>query len=151
LMVAIVLRLFLYALLIIGIVLLPSLSGAATLKPLVMGKRGVVAAGHPLVAEAGLRILEKGGNAVDAGIASVFAAGIVELGSFGLGGEAPILIKMPGQPVIAINGVGIAPELATVDFYRNLRKDDPRQVDATVYRGSHPGIIPSYGPLSAIV
>jgi hypothetical protein len=33
---------------------------AATLKPLVAGKRGVVAAGHPLVAEAGLRIFEKG-------------------------------------------------------------------------------------------
>src|SRR5437016_14539114 len=111
---AILLRLFLYAPLIIGIVLFPSLSDAATLKPLVMGKRGVVAAGHPLVAEAGLRILEKGGNAVDAGIATVFAAGVVELGSFGLGGEAPILIKMPGQPVIAINGVGFAPQLATV-------------------------------------
>jgi gamma-glutamyltranspeptidase/glutathione hydrolase len=148
---AILLRLFLYAPLIISIVLFPSLSGAATLKPLVMGKRGVVAAGHPLVAEAGLRILEKGGNAVDAGIATVFAAGVVELGSFGLGGEAPILIKMPGQPVIAINGVGFAPQLATVDYYRNVRKDDPRLVDVSVYASGHPGTIPAYGPLSAIV
>ena len=64
---------------------LPSVvSGAVTLKPLVAGKRGVVAAGHPLVAEAGLRILEKGGNAADAGVATVFAASVVEMTSFGL-------------------------------------------------------------------
>jgi len=81
------------ALLALGGVLLPSFSSAATtLKPLVAGRRGVVAAGHPLVAEAGLRILEKGGNAVDAGVASVFAASVVEMMSFGAGGECPILV-----------------------------------------------------------
>ena len=54
-------------------VFLPEVAGSAvTLKPLVAGKRGAVAAGHPLVAEAGLRILEKGGNAVDAGVATLF-------------------------------------------------------------------------------
>ena len=46
--------------LIAGIYLPGVIGSAATLKPLVAGKRGVVAAGHPLVAEAGLRILEKG-------------------------------------------------------------------------------------------
>src|SRR5207245_5313120 len=73
-------------------------SESQTLKPLVAGKRGVVAAGHALVAEAGLRILEKGGNAVDAGVATVFAASVVEMGSFGSGGECPILIKLKGGP-----------------------------------------------------
>jgi len=129
----------------------PRYSEGSTLKPMVMGKRGVVAAGHPLVAEAGLRMLEHGGNAVDAGVASVFAAGVVELGSFGLGGESPILIKAPDQPVIAINGVGIAPALATADFYRKLPQDDPRRVDSVTFSGVHSGIIPSFGPLSAIV
>ena len=52
-----------------------------------MGTRGVVAAGTPLVAEAGLRILEKGGNAIDAGVATVFAAGVVEQIGFSLGGR----------------------------------------------------------------
>ncbi len=126
------------------------LSGAPTLKPMVMGKRGVVAAGHPLVAEAGLRILEKGGNAVDAGVATVFAAAVVELGSFGAGGECPILIRLRGQQVVAINGAGIAPALATVEYYHNLRPDDPRLVD-TVTPNDRKGIIPSYGPLSALV
>src|SRR5438045_8980695 len=86
-------------------VLFPGIeSEAQTLKPLVAGKRGVVAAGHPLVAEAGLRVLEKGGNAVDAGAASVFAASAVEMGSFGWRGECPILMKLKGCPGIAING-----------------------------------------------
>jgi gamma-glutamyltranspeptidase/glutathione hydrolase len=133
-------------------VFLPEVAGSAvTLKPLVAGKRGAVAAGHPLVAEAGLRILEKGGNAVDAGVASLFAASVVELASFGSGGECPILIKMKGGPVVAINGNGIAPALATVDFYAHLSPDDPRRVTVGTIGSARGGIIPSYGPLSAIV
>ncbi len=132
--------------------LLPGFSSlAATLKPLVAGRRGGVAAGHPLVAEAGLRILEKGGNAVDAGVASVFAASVVEMMSFGAGGECPILIKLRNGPVVAINGDGIAPELATVEFYEQLRRDDPRALGQTTVAGAGGGIIPSFGPLSAIV
>lgn len=119
-----------------------------TFKPLVMGKRGVVAAGHPLVAEAGLRILEKGGNAIDAGVATVFAASVVKMNGFGAGGECPILIKPHAGDVVAINGDGTAPALATVDFYRHLSRDDPRVAQvATISKGT----IPAYGPLSAIV
>ncbi len=130
----------------------PGLSrGGATLKPLVAGKRGVVAAGHPLVAEAGLRILEKGGNAVDAGVATVFAASVVEMMSFGAGGECPILIKLQDKPVAAINGAGIAPELATVEYYKHLRRDDPRLSAAATTSSGGAGIVPSFGPLSAIV
>jgi gamma-glutamyltranspeptidase/glutathione hydrolase len=124
---------------------------ASTLKPLVQGRRGVVAAGHPLVAEAGLRILEQGGNAVDAGIASVFAASVVEMTSFGLGGECPILIKPANGPVIVINGVGTAPGLATVDYYRGIAANDPRVVKLTTEAGDGQGTIPSYGALSAVV
>jgi len=127
-------------------------SFAATVKPTVTGKRlGVVAAGHPLVAEAGFHILRGGGNAVDAGVASVFAAGVVEQTSFGLGGEAPILIKLKDQKVVAINGAGIAPELATVSFYENLPASDPRRISEGTYPGVKAGVIPSFGPLSAIV
>ena len=135
-------------LIIFGVLLLPAPAAGVTYKPMVTGKRGVVAAGHPLVAEAGLRILEKGGNAVDAGVATVFAASVVEMTSFASGAECPILIKLKDAPVVAINGAGIAPELATVEFYEHLRRDDPRVTDvATISRGT----IPAYGPLSAIV
>jgi gamma-glutamyltranspeptidase/glutathione hydrolase len=134
-----------------GVYLSGEISSAATLKPLVAGKRGVVAAGHPLVAEAGLRILEKGGNAVDAGVAALFAASVVEMASFGAGGECPILLKLKDGPVVAINGDGIAPELATVELYEHLRRDDPRLVSSGTIGNARGGIIPSFGPLSAIV
>ncbi|MBI4164788.1 MAG: gamma-glutamyltransferase family protein [Acidobacteria bacterium] len=122
--------------------------GATTLKPLVAGKRGAVAAGHPLVAEAGLRILQKGGNAIDAGVATVFAAAVVEMDGFGMGAECPILIKLKEGAPVAVNGAGTAPDLATVEFYKTLRRDDPRLTDvAAISRGT----IPGYGLLSAIV
>jgi len=119
-----------------------------TFKPLVMGRRGVVAAGHPLVAEAGLRVLEKGGNAIDAGVAAVLAASVVEMDGFGAGGECPILIRPQGKVVVAIDGDGTAPKLATLDYYLSLRPEDLRLADvATISKGK----IPAYGPLSAIV
>ena len=136
-----------HAMFVAGVYLPGVIGSAATLKPLVAGKRGVVAAGHPLVAEAGLRILEKGGNAVDAGVATLFAASVVEMASFGAGGECPILIKLKDGPVVAINGDGIAPELATVEFYEHLRRDDPRLVslghDRQRSRRDHPFLRPT--------
>jgi gamma-glutamyltranspeptidase/glutathione hydrolase len=136
---------------VIATLLSPHSVEAATLKPQVMGRRGLVAAGNPLVAEAGMRILQSGGNAVDAGVATVFAAAVVEQMSFGMGGEAPILIKLAGKPVVAINGAGIAPELATAKFYETLPADDPRRGPFPAVIGGRSGVIPSFGPLSAIV
>src|SRR5260370_24389729 len=69
-------------------------------------------------------MLTQGGNAVDAGVASVLAAGVTELSRFGLGGEMPLLVKMAGKPVVAISGVGVAPAKATVEFYTH-RSPEP--------------------------
>ncbi len=123
----------------------------STLKPQVMGRRGVVAGGHPLVVEAGMRMLQKGGNAVDAGVATVFAAAVVEQASCGLGGEVPILIKLKGKPVVAVNGCGVAPQLATATFFLNLAPNDARRGPFPAMIAGKNGIIPAYGPLSAIV
>ena len=112
-----------------------SLPRPETFRPPVRGRRGVVAGGHPLVAEAGLRILHKGGNAVDAGVAAVFAAAVIEISHFGFGGEVPVIIRMSGQPVRTINGQGQAPALATKEFFL----------------GQNPPRIPTTGPLAATV
>ena len=73
-------------------------SRADTFHPVVRGKRGVVAGGHPLSVEAGLRILQHGGNAVDAGVATILAASVIEFSHFSFGGEVPILIKLRVTP-----------------------------------------------------
>src|SRR5271154_7308299 len=92
---------------------------APTMAPPVRGIHEMVGAANNFEVEAGYRILTEGGNAVDAGVASVLAASVTELSRFGLGGEMPLLIKMTGQPTIAISGVGVAPAKATVDFYKH--------------------------------
>ena len=75
---------------------------------------GVVAAGRTFTVEAGARILAEGGNAIDAGVASIFAAAVVEISHFGLGGEAPIIIySAKDKKTIVINGQGPAPRAAT--------------------------------------
>src|SRR5216684_7533698 len=90
---------------------------APTMFPAVRGLHEMVGAANNFEVEAGYRMLTQGGNAVDAGVASVLAAGVTELSRFGLGGEMPLLVKMAGKPVIAISGVGVAPAKATVEFY----------------------------------
>jgi gamma-glutamyltranspeptidase/glutathione hydrolase len=110
-----------------------------TFKPVVRGTRGVVAAGHPLSAEAGMRMLQRGGNAIDAGVAAVFAASVIEFSHFAFGGEVPVMIKLAGQPVTTINGQGIAPRLATREFFEKQAQN------------GNAGRIPSIGPLAATV
>ncbi|MFN7998036.1 MAG: gamma-glutamyltransferase family protein [Bryobacteraceae bacterium] len=89
-----------------------------TMFPPVRGTREMVGSANNFEVEAGYRILTQGGNAVDAGVATVLAAAVTEQDHFGLGGEIPILIKLAGKPVVAISGIGTAPGKATVEFYK---------------------------------
>lgn len=121
----------------------PVMGQRTTMFPPVRGKREMVAAANNLEVEAGFRILMQGGNAVDAGVATVLAAAVTEQSRFGLGGEMPLLVKMAGQPVIAVSGVGVAPARATVDFYTH-RKPEPWE------DSSHMPPIPMEGILAAV-
>jgi gamma-glutamyltranspeptidase / glutathione hydrolase len=88
-------------------------------RPLLQGTFGMVAAGHYLAAAIGLSVLEKGGNAVDAGVATGFALALLKPQSVGIGGEVPILIHLKQeQRSVAINGQGWAPRAATIDWFR---------------------------------
>ena len=64
-----------------------------THRPEIKGQHGIVAAGRHYSVAAGTRILQAGGNATDAGVATVFAAAVVEISHFGFGGEAPSIIR----------------------------------------------------------
>src|SRR5690349_20241174 len=70
------------------------------------GTKGAVACGSEYAAEAGMRMYYHGGNAVDAGVATMFAASVTEFSHLGMGGEAPILIRTKTGKVMAIAGVG---------------------------------------------
>jgi gamma-glutamyltranspeptidase/glutathione hydrolase len=116
----------------------------------VRGTRGAVAAGSDYAAGAGMRMLVAGGNAVDAGVASIFAAATTEYSHVGWGGEAPILIRTKDGKVHSIAGVGTMPKLATADFYRNR----PLQV-GEILQQQEPngltGMVPVAGIMCALV
>ncbi len=122
---------------------------SSTFRPVVRGRRGVVAGGHPLAVEAGMRILQRGGNAVDAGVATILAASVIEFSHFSFGGEVPILIKLKGKEVAVVEGMGQAPLKATREFFINRASQKPASM-ATM-AGAKTGIIPSTGPLAATV
>ena len=89
-------------------------------RPTVMGTQGMVAAGHPLAAEVGMRVLKAGGNAVDAAIAAWAIQGQVEPGMTGLGSDMFVLIYLAKtKEVKFINGTGFAPRAATIDYYNS--------------------------------
>ena len=105
-----------------------------TMRPEILGTHGIVAAGRHYSVSAGIRILQQGGNAVDAGVASVLAASICEISHFGFGGEAPTMIyDAKTKEIIVINGQGPAPKAATPALF------------------AAKGFVPGNGPLGATV
>lgn len=113
------------------------------------GMKGAVTAGTDAAADAGMRLFYLGGNAVDAGVASMFAASIVEYSHFGFGGEAPILIRTKDGRVVSLAGVGTMPASATAEFFRN-RKMQPGEVQTLEPNGLK-GMVPVAGLMPALV
>lgn len=92
-----------------------------TTRPVIYGTHGVVTAGHYLAAQAGLHMLESGGNAIDAGVATGFALAVLQPHQNGIAGEAPTLIYASDRGrVFAVNGHGVAPREATIERYRQI-------------------------------
>src|SRR5258707_2576932 len=88
-------------------------------RPTIVAQHGMVAAGHPLAAEAGLRILKAGGNAIDAAIATWAVQGEVEPGMTGLGSDMFILYyNAKSGEVKFINATGFAAQAATIAFFK---------------------------------
>jgi gamma-glutamyltranspeptidase/glutathione hydrolase len=76
-------------------------------------KNGMVATSQPLAAEAGLSVLRKGGNAIDAAIATAVCLTVLEPTSNGIGGDSFALVWTKGQ-LFGLNASGPAPQLLTL-------------------------------------
>ena len=74
------------------------------------GSQGVVVSGRPAATAAGIKILQQGGTAADAGAATLLALSVTYVGAFCVGGEVPILVYSAGQKnVKLLEGQGEAP------------------------------------------
>ena len=104
-----------------------------TTRPELSGTFGMVASTHWLASAAGMAVLERGGNAFDAAVATGLALQVVEPHLNGPGGEVPILL-WDGAPKV-VCGQGPAPRAATIDAFRDLGYS----------------LIPGTGPLAACV
>jgi gamma-glutamyltranspeptidase/glutathione hydrolase len=87
-------------------------------RSVVMAPHGMVATSHPLAAQIGLDVLQKGGNAVDAAIATSAAMGLMEPMSCGIGGDLfAIVWDAKGQKLHGLNASGRAPYQATRTWF----------------------------------
>ena len=95
-------------------------SGPFTTRPEIDGTFGVVATTHWIATAVAMGILEKGGNAFDAGVAAAFTLQVVEPHLCGPGGDVPVMVwdKRKGKPEV-ICGQGPAPAGATIAHYRD--------------------------------
>ena len=104
-------------------------------RPTIMGTRHVIAAGHYLAAHAGFQILEGGGNAVDAGVASGIAMGVLQTDKVSFGGVAPLIVYLAKKKEIhCIDGLGVWPKAITPDFFQKFHggKIPPNELRSVV-------------------
>ena len=89
-------------------------------QPMVTARRHMVVAGHYLAAEAGLKMLEAGGNAIDAGVAAGIALAVVHSDQVQFSGVAPMLIYLAEQDeVVSIAGLGYWPKATSLGMFRD--------------------------------
>ena len=118
----------------------PEAATGVASRPLSIASRHMVAAAHPLAAEAGREILRQGGSAVDAAIATQLVLGLVEPQSSGLGGGAFLVVfDAAGKAVKTYDGRETAPALASSGRFLN-RQGQPLDFDAAVRSGLSVGV-----------
>lgn len=121
----------------------PGTSGRMTYRPPVVGRDAAVSSGHPLATMFAMRILDSGGNAVDAGVAGGMALGVLQPDIVGFTGVAPIILYLAkGQRVLTISGLGRWPKRTDPDYFRRqtngqlplgvLRTVVPASIDAWI-------------------
>ena len=96
-----------------------SFPSSGAYRPVVMGTHGLVAAGHPLAAQAGLAVLRRGGNAFDAAFTTAMVLAVVKPDMNGLGGDAfALLYPARERQVVALNASGPAPRSTSLEYFQ---------------------------------
>jgi gamma-glutamyltranspeptidase/glutathione hydrolase len=112
--------------------------------------RNVVSTSHPLAAQAGLRMLLKGGSAVDAVIAAAATIALVEPVSCGLGGDA-FSIVWDGKTLQGLNASGYAPDAWSPAYFKNKYGIGPNGLAQAPKRGvdaiTVPGVVAGWAAL----
>lgn len=116
------------------------------------GKNGIVAAGKPEAVAAGTAILQAGGNAADAAVATLLALSVKHIGAFCIGGEVPLMIyDAKKREVKVLAGQGAAPKdsLALAWYYKNgIPGDDIRAAAVPAVIDLCVTALSSYGTMS---
>ncbi|CAP43195.1 gamma-glutamyltransferase [Bordetella petrii] len=112
--------------------------------------RNVVSTSHPLAAQAGLRMMLKGGNAVDAAIAAAATIVLVEPVSCGLGGDC-FAIVWDGKELHGLNSSGVAPAAWNVEYFKRKYGTGPDGLAKQPKRGwdaaTVPGVVAGWAAL----
>src|SRR5437763_3689832 len=88
-------------------------------RPTIMGTRHMIAATQYLATQAGFKILEAGGNAIDAGVAAGIALGVVQPEFVNVAGVAPIIIYSAAENrIITIPGLGTWPKALDRNYFK---------------------------------
>lgn len=126
---------------------------AATRRPTVRGRRYLAATGHYLASLAAARMLERGGNAIDAGVAAGVCLNVLLPDMTCFGGVAPIMIYLAGERrVVSIDGLGHWPRAASIEYFQTNhggtlpagieRAVTPAAADAWLAALEHHGTLP---------
>jgi gamma-glutamyltranspeptidase/glutathione hydrolase len=123
----------------------PAANPRAT-RSVVMGRNGMIATSQPLASAAGLRVLQQGGNAVDAAVTAAAVLSVVEPTMNGVGGDLFVIVyDAKTKQARGLNASGRAPRAATVEEMRRRKLDD------IPYRGalsvSVPGVVDGWHEL----
>jgi gamma-glutamyltranspeptidase / glutathione hydrolase len=107
---------------------------------------GIVAASHPLAARAGVEMLERGGNAVDAAIAANAAMGLMEPAMNGIGGDLFVLYyEAKSGKTYGLNSSGWAPTGLSAQFLK--AKGMTRMPQTGIYSATVPGAVAGWDAL----
>lgn len=105
-------------------------------RPAIRGRKQMAVSGHNLATQAAMRILDKGGNAIDAGMAAGLCLTVLQSDMVNFAGVAPMMIHIAGTGrTTTIDGLGVWPQKASVAFF--LENHDGRIPD-----GIHRCIVP---------